>query len=188
MGYSIYFKPTEEAIEEYNTREVKSWFDSTLKYKSELLILCLQDNSNKPVMELVYQIRDKLKCIAKDIEMRQKKSAIDDFYNEGEFGYHGWQYSHDECNFDLDDMIDREGERLLLLAKVIPTPDYFAECEKFYQKWNEINNIINGFMEIVQEIVVYDIMHDFREYEIKNNDKFYWDGEEESEPEDNKEN
>lgn len=170
MSYEITFKPTEEAMKKY-----KPWTkdgekrESFLKYyKRELLSYCLKPHTTLNTITITKDIENIVNSIAWTVDNDTMYDAYERWKNDenNELYYCGWKFSR-PCQFDKDKVIENNVDELTLFADVIPTTDFFENEEKFYDKVNRINNIIDELVEILTEIKIHQIIEELRDFEVK---------------------
>lgn len=172
MGYQITFTPSEEKMNTY-----KPWRDDVdygkmiKNTKREILSFCLKDNSDKSTTKIAENIGFQLRMIASEVEQDEKYIAYKRWKSDEnhELWYCGWEFSHG-CRFEKDEVIENTIDRLTILADVVKTADYFDEGEKFSQKWTEISEEVDGFVEMMSEYFIHQIIEDLREFEVKYDD------------------
>ena len=54
-----------------------------------------------------------------------------------------------------------------MYADIVKTADWYSEEEKFYQKWNAVKSEIDGFIEIITELAIHEIIDDLKEFKKK---------------------
>lgn len=158
MGYEIHFKPTKEFVDEKLKKELsfKTKSDEITIAKTSILIYCLgkDDDTRKTMQHLNFELRFLYQLVR--IEVIQ--DAIETFNKEGEIWYCGWEYSKCECQWDLDDLTIRDAKQLTVLKLAVDTPNYFDNSERFYEKMNEIDTIVDGYEELCRDIAIYEVM------------------------------
>lgn len=184
MGYEISFKPTEEAMKKYKPWTKKGEKEeSFLKYyKRELLSYCLKSHTTLNTITITKDIENMVNSIVWTVDNDTMHDAYERWENDenNELWYCGWQFSR-PCQFDKDKVIQNNVDELTILADVVPTADFFENEEKFYDKVNRINEIIDGLAEILIEIKIHQIIEELREFEVKYDEKNL--GDESTEPE-----
>lgn len=167
MGYEIDFKPTKEFVEEKLKKLVqyKSKNNELPYIKTDILIYCLgaADDTRRVMNHISFNLRYMYELVRYD----EIQYAINRFEENGTIWYCGWEYSKDECDWDLNELVERNTKTLTLLKQVVETPDYFDKCERFYDKMNEIDEHLDGFEEICRDIAIYEIMNMMREFQEK---------------------
>lgn len=175
MSYYLNLKPTKEAIENLK-KDVwlkKENIDALIaETRHKILIQCLSDNSIDDIAKLSRELTFALKNINIGLKSKAVLSAIDR-YEEGDLYYNGWQYSSwgdnmysdEDINYTLQSAI----EDLLVLA-IVAKADYFDDNEKFYEKWNKINERIDGYIEVMSEQATYQIINELKDFIEKEED------------------
>lgn len=186
MGYSVTFKPTEEAISKIkpwnaDRKDDNMFFKNDLLYESkmDILLYCLADHSSEGSYNLVRDLGFKLKYIMNLTYDETKEWCYRTWKNDGEITFYGWRYSKEECGIDEEWLYKNTIEKLLILSKIVKTPDYFDENERFFEKVQEICDEIDGYAECLNEINDFKIIELFREFKVNDDDE--WDKEEEDE-------
>ena len=169
MGYQITFKPPKEFVD----TKLKSVANSgpvisDLKdIRMELLLLCM-----KPADDSIYKTTTKLRYLLRSlygtIRLNAFAEAVSRFEEEGYIWYCGWNFSRDECDWDLEETISNQMEDFIILKELVNTPDWFDDQEKFYEKLNTVKEDISGFEEICEEIAIYEVMDLLREFDVSN--------------------
>jgi hypothetical protein len=175
MSYYLNLKPTKEIIDELektvwlNKEQISRVLNES---KHKLLMMCMSDNSIDNLSKLEQQIINNLMLIKSALEA----SAIYDVksrYEENENNsvwYCGWRFADWETNLnskeELEEYIQRTVESFLILGVIVRTPDYFEEKErdKFYDKWNDINDNIDGYVEFMTEQMQYQVIDKMKEF------------------------
>lgn len=173
MGYQITFTPTEEKMNSYKPwNNMVNHEENIRNEKRTLISFCLKDNSDKDTRKIAQTIGFTLRLLASLVEQDEKKKAYERWKNEEnkELWYCGWEYSH-ECRFEKDEVIENTIDRLTILADVVKTADYFDDGEKFSQKWTEISEEVDGFVEMMSEYFIHQIIEDLREFEVKDDEE-----------------
>lgn len=167
MGYEIDFKPTKEFVEEKLKKLIQyKPKNNELPYiKTDILIYCLgeADDTRRVMNRISFNLRYMYDLIRYD----EIQYAINRFEENGTIWYCGWEYSKDDCDWDLDELVERNTKTLTLLKQVVETPNYFDNGERFYDKINEIDEHLDGFEEICRDIAIYEIMNMMREFQEK---------------------
>ena len=170
MGYQITFKPTKEFVDtQLKSKAATSDMTNDIRnYKLEALLFCMRpcekDNEYKYINRLGYLLR----TLYNMVRSNKFLDAINRFDTDGEIWYCGWNYSHDECEWDLDDVIANQIEDMMIFKELVITPDWFDASEKFYEKLNEVKTGIAGFEEICEESAIYEIMNMLRDFDTSN--------------------
>lgn len=172
-GFIIKFKPTQEAVD--NKLKVYKYYNSelnnTLKnYKTMLTIYCMRLHSNdKEILDVISQIRMYLTFIKNIITDIHKDSAKKE-YEETEdhtFHFRGWEFAN-ICDNDFN--IDYYVQDLTILATLVDAGDYFSTEQTFQRKLEEANKIIQNFADDCHIEACINIINDFKEFELVEND------------------
>lgn len=165
MSYSVTFKPPKEAVEKYN---IQPSFSAKTEWKLEILAYCLKPHEESTSIIISF-LKSYLTCWYNDIVKTTKKDVYDEYVADNEITFYGYEFSRGASNVK-DELIKNILEKLIILADVISTPDYFESQEKFYDKLNDINEELTYFEEESIDIVKHEIMNDLSEYELKDED------------------
>lgn len=167
MSKEIVFKPTDEKMESYRSKQTDSFLNTIDTLKNELLCYCLK-NDEKGARNKQFFIYSSLQYITYKVMEDERNTA----YN---------RYKEDENNelyfLTIPRIMDREGllqcttKRLLLLTEVVVTPDYFDEYDKFTKKEEEITKIIDNFIDEMIDYSIGEIINDLDEFKVENNDE-----------------
>ena len=175
MGYQVTFKPSAEKMEEYkpwtNKFGTNTYQSQTKKTRAELIAYCMKRHDDKTFTKIYDDISFYLRMLK---ESERTDTRIDAYnrWNDDEnkeLWYCGWQFSR-PCEFDIDDVVDNAIEDLVMFTDIIQTPDYFENSEKFYDKYNEIVQKVDGFIELINEITIHEIIEDLDEFKCKYDD------------------
>lgn len=170
MGFEIDFIPTKEFIDEKLKPLVKYKSDKNdIPYlKTDILVYCLGDyDETRKVMS---RLKFNLKYLYEIIRLEVIQGAVERFEEEGQIWYCGWQYSRDECDWELDDLVGRTTKSLTILKQSVKTPDYFNENELFYDKINKIDGEVDEFEDSCRDIAIYEVMNMLREFQVNDDD------------------
>jgi hypothetical protein len=173
MGYQITFVPTAEKMESYkpyNDSRPESYLTT---YKYELMSYCMKKH-NDSVFAITKYLKNTLSFIASAIEKEEQYDAYERWKNDPdhELWYTGWEFSH-ESYFEKEEIINRNVKDLLILTDLVETPDYFKDIDNFYKKLEDVMEVIDGFVDIMQDIAIHGIIEDMREFELKDNEDDY---------------
>lgn len=174
MGYEIYFKPTQEAVDQklnvYKSCGEKLE-DNLAQYKLELTLLAMKDFGDKNIHSIITEIRVYLNIIKQTILDMQKEYVKKEYETSEDHSFYfcGHQYECDcyykEC--DLNDTL----KELIIMAALVKTEDYFAEGSKFYTKLDKVESIIDNFVDDCWNDATWKIIKDFKEFEVTDEDK-----------------
>lgn len=176
MGHYLNLKPTKEAIEELkkstwmNEDSIQSMLNES---RHQILVLCLLNNTLEDIHKVERSLKFYLEAIKNVLNGDAVLSAVNRYNEEkGELYYCGLEYTNWEENIyskeELSNTIQRVIEKLLILAIVVKTPDYFGDSERFYEKWNEINEEVDDFIEVISKQMNYQIISQLKEFIEKN--------------------
>lgn len=168
MGYEIYFKPTQEAVDQ-KLKVYKSsgenLEDNLAQYKLELTLLAMKEPDNKGNHSIIANIRMYLNIIKQTILDLQKEYAKKEYETSEDhsFYFSGRQYEcecyHEEC--DINDIT----KELVIMALLVKTEDFFAEGSKFYTKLDKVESIIDEFVDDCYTDATWQIINDFKDFE-----------------------
>lgn len=165
MSYSVTFIPPEEKIKKYDI-QTSVW--GMIRHETELITYCLK-TPTVSTSSIICDLDATLSSWFANISKQVKKEAYDDWKQDGEFTYYGWEYAR-EADDTKEELLDRTIEDLTILTAVVQTPDYFDEQEKFYEKWNAIKEKLSFFKEEAITICRHELMEEFKEYKEKDED------------------
>jgi len=179
MGYEKSFTPTEEAVDKLK-QNVSKLYDSYDSFKIELKTYCMLDHSTEKISDVLFKIKYYLTGLKYDVRSECYRISVEQHKEYGYVWFCGWEHSHLAPESDYDEVLDYVLEKLVFLTCVVKTPDWFDDSEKFYEKLNEIDSIIDYFCDEVTTIIDYEIMDMLKDYEDKE--------EEDTEDEEDREN
>ena len=98
----------------------------------------------------------------------EKESAYERWNSDEnkELWYCGWEFAR-PSSFDADELMKHYLEDFVIFTDVIKTPDYFENSEKFFDKVNELNEKLSGFIECYSDLCIHDIIDELDEYKLK---------------------
>jgi hypothetical protein len=173
MGYEIYFKPTQEAVDQ-KLKVYKSCGekleDNLAQYKLELTLLIMKDLDNKNIHSIIAEIRVYLNIIKQTILDIQKEYVKKEYETSEDHSFYfcGHQYEcdsyHIECN--SNDVL----KELVIMAALVKTEDYFAEGSKFYTKLDKVESLIDNFVDDCWSDATWQIIKDFKAFEVTYDD------------------
>lgn len=170
MGYQITFLPTEEKMQEYKPYNELSKVElEPTKY--EIMSYCMKKHDDSVFSKVKY-LKNTLTFLANQVEQYEKQNAYYRWKSDENhwLWYCGWEFAR-ECSFDKDDMIERHVKDLLVLSDIVETPDYFENSEKFYRKLEEVDENIDGFVEIMSDYYIHEIIKDLDEFKLNDDDE-----------------
>ena len=155
MGYDIGFAPTEEMIGKYNVPSLG--FTRIPELKLSLTAYCL---TKQEIGKKFYEtLSSNLSYLQSLIETETKMDAYEQWKGEKEVWWRGYQYAQ-PAQFTKEDNFDGTLKSLYILATVVETPDWFDHSEDFYFKEDEIESVIEGFIDSVRELTIHEIIED----------------------------
>ena len=177
MSYYRVFYPPKEIIDklEQKARRANSYnSDST---EIELKTYCMLDHSNDKIHDVIEHLRLLLSMLSYDaISMSYKYAA--DGYREDEDNrivFCGRQYSHECPGTSIEESYKYVLPKLVSMCCVVKTPDWYEESDKFYDKQNEIDSLIEYFVDASSENGDYEIIDMIKEWESKSESDMYAD-------------
>ena len=163
MGYSVYYKPPKEMVDELkSTAEVESIYSVI---KSEIIKTCMENIEN--VFQFQTTIIRYLKNIYNISKTDAEMVAYNQFQEDGEIGFYGWDKARENTWSNIDELCTINYCELFVLA-MVPTPNYFENKDNYYEKYNDICVIIDEFRESCFNFAQFELMDKFKEY--KDND------------------
>lgn len=172
MGYQITFVPTEEKMKEYKPWNEDRSKDSMVDaFKYELISFCMKHHEDS-VSNIVKQLGFYLRCLASAVETEEKVNAYFRWKEDEnhELWYCGWEFSH-EARHGKDEIMQDTIEKLLIFADLVETPSYFDQHDNFYTKLHDVKEDVEGFIELMQEIAIHDIINDMEEFKVKDEEE-----------------
>ena len=172
MGYERVFKPTKEAVDKKLTgfnfcgRDYKEQLE---EYKKSLAVYCMQDQTDfNKIHEVICNIKTYLGLIKSTVLNIQKEATKKEYDTSVDqtFYFSGWQYKEKMSDINIDYYF----ERLLILATLVKTSDYFDNSELFADKLLDINDRINDYINDCYDEAVWQIIDDFKEFELLEED------------------
>lgn len=173
MSYYIYFNPPQEEIEKFKPlcKNTGTSFNSNRidKIKTEILCYCMMLHNNENISSIIDILEFNLRLLKGYAEEEKKHAIYDQFQEEKEIWFCGWQYSSD-IEYTADDTLNNTLRTLLLYCKVVDTPDYFENNDNFFKKQNDISEEINSFIENIQECFIHEVIKKFEPYKKPEDD------------------
>lgn len=172
MGYERVFKPTKEVVDKKLTgfnfcgRDYKEQLE---EYKKSLAVYCMQDQTDfNKIHEVICNIKTYLGLIKSTVLNIQKEATKKEYDTSVDqtFYFSGWQYKEKMSDINIDYYF----ERLLILATLVKTSDYFDNSELFEDKLSDINDRINDYINDCYDEAVWQIIDDFKEFELLEED------------------
>ena len=175
MGYEVHFKGmSNEVMDKYNKKNKGIYgFSTNNEYRLSLKVYTLmppetQENLSRvpDVKNTVFNIKLYLAGLENEINQEEEQFAYDRWKEDNKLWYCGWEYSHDYCQHNREDVYDYVVERLTLLKFCAETGDYFDSESHFDDKGRDIDDILEYFENMMSEIKIYEIMNELKEYRI----------------------
>lgn len=158
MGYDIGFAPTEEMMGKYKIPVFG--VNRVPELKLSLIAYCL---TKQEIGRKFYEtLTTNLSYLQSLIETETKTNAYDQWVSEKEVWWRGYQYAQ-PAPFTKEDNMESTIKSLYILATVVETPDWFDHSEDFYFKEDEINSVLEGFIDSVRELTIHEIIEDLEE-------------------------
>ena len=179
MGYEVHFKGmSNEVMDKYNKKNKGLYgFSTTNEYKLSLKVYTLL----KPevpegslgrvpdVKNAVFNIKLYLAGLENEINQAEEQFAYDRWKEDGKLWYCGWDFSHDYCQHNREDVYDYVVERLIILKFCVESGDYFDSESHFDDKSRDIDEVLAYFEDMMREIKIYKIMNELKDYRIPDN-------------------
>lgn len=175
MGYEVHFKGmSNEVMDKYNKKNKGIYgFSSNGEYRLSLKVYTLmppetQENLNRvpDVKNTVFNIKLYLAGLENEINQTEEQFAYDMWKEDGKLWYCGWEYSHDYCQHNREDVYDYVIERLTILKFCAESGDYFDSESHFDDKARDIDEVLAYFKDVMSEIKIYEIMNELKDYRI----------------------
>ena len=173
MSYTATFKPTKEFMDDFEKKSfiLKNEKEYENETRVELLCYCMRDWDEKETFKKVYDhIKFDLTYLNSVVKSCVRNESVKEYKEDGEVYFNGWTYAKDECDFDYDDIFLNTIKSLMLL-KQVQTPDFFEDSDKHYDKRNEIERELDGFVECCAEIANFEIMNEMKEFRVGDYDE-----------------
>jgi len=158
MGYSKYFEPTKEAIEEVRKYAYRTNDNVMLKYQTELCVYCMLDHSSESISGVINKILGYLSLLNYAMRGVCYKIVADECEREGNCEFCGWVYSKNTPETTVEDATEYTLQSLVAFAMVVKTPDFFGHSEDFYEKKSEIMSAIEDYCEVCSVCADFEII------------------------------
>lgn len=169
MSYYAIFKPTEEAMKKYEPKVSNSLKRDDFS-KLSMLIKILNDPEDS-VDKFAFNLKLFLSFFKSKIEEQSKTIAYNNYKEDGTVWYCGRQYSKSDPKCTIESVYDYVIEKLTLLHYCVKSGDYFDENSKFWDKLNEIKEVLEYFEDACFEICNFEIMNDLKEFRVGDEDE-----------------
>lgn len=175
MGYEVHFKGmSNEVMDKYNKKNKGIYgFSSNGEYKLSLKIYTLmppetQENLNRvpDVKNAVFNIKLYLAGLENEINQAEEQFAYDKWKEDNKLWYCGWEFSHDYCQYNREDVYNYVIERLTILKFCANSGDYFDSESHFDDKARDIDDVLEYFKDTMREIKIYEIINELKDYRI----------------------
>ena len=175
MGYEVHFKGmSNEVMDKYNKKNKGIYgFSSNGEYRLSLKVYTLmppetQENLNRvpDVKNTVFNIKLYLAGLENEINQAEEQFAYDRWKEDNVLWYCGWEFSHDYCQHNREDVYDYVIERLTILKFCAESGDYFDSESHFDDKARDIDDVLAYFKDVMSEIKIYEIMNELKDYRI----------------------
>lgn len=165
MDYEITYTLKEEDLKESKFMPCYKNIDAL---NNDLNILKLDLKLNALIKD-----EDCMSALITDIQMKVRKYIFlledlakhyiyDSIKSDGEVCFGGWSYSQDKT-YNKQTIINNITENLCIQKFIVQTPDYFDDPEKFNEKRDEIDSVLD-YQEIVLEMVYSDFKEKYYEF------------------------
>ena len=118
------------------------------------------------VKNVVFNIKLYLAGLENEINQAEEQFAYDRWKEDGKLWYCGWEFSHDYCQHNREDVYDYVIERLTILKFCANSGDYFDSESHFDDKARDIDDVLAYFKDTISEIKIYEIMNELKDYRI----------------------
>lgn len=175
MGYEVHFKGmSNEVMDKYNKKNKGIYgFSTNNEYRLSLKVYTLmppetQENLSRvpDVKNAVFNIKLYLAGLENEINQAEEQFAYDRWKEDGKLWYCGWEFSHDYCQHNREDVYDYVIERLIILKFCAETGDYFDSESHFDDKARDIDEVLAYFKDVMSEIKIFEIMNELKDYRI----------------------
>jgi len=159
MGYSVYYKPPKEMVDELKSSvNVESVYSLV---KSEIIKTCMENIEN--VFQFQTIINRCLKQIYNISKSEAEMAAYNQFQEDGEIGFYGWDKAREKAWLNADDLCMTNYYELFSIA-IVPTPNYFGDKDNYYEKYNDICVIIDELKASCFNLAQFELMDRFKDY------------------------
>lgn len=159
MGYSVYYRPPKEMVDELkNNCDIENVFSIA---KSELIKTCMEPIEN--VFQFQTIVNKFLMNIYNNSKAEAENLAYNQFQEDGEIGFFGWDKARESVWESIDELCKVNYENLFIIA-MVKTPDYFENKDNYYEKYNDICVIIDEFRDSSFTYAQLELMEKFKDY------------------------
>ena len=127
----------------------------------------MKNTDNATVSQKIKQLSYLLNCIYLSIEQDEKQYAYTRWKEDEkhELYYCGWEYSR-PSDYEKEDIVEQYIDQLLVFADMVATPNFFENEENFYHKYKKVEELVDGFEELAQGILIHNIINDLEEFKV----------------------
>lgn len=175
MGYEVHFKGmSNEIMDKYNKKNKGIYgFSSNNEYRLSLKVYTLMPPETKENLSIVPDVKNALfnirLCLGgfeNEINQSEEQYAYDRWKEDGKLWYCGWEFSHDYCQHNREDVYDYVVERLTILKFCAESGNYFDSESHFDDKARDIDDVLVYFEDMIREIKIFEIMNELKDYRI----------------------
>ena len=171
MSYEVTFRLKSEEIDpkfkpicsKSTLTELQEMVDDE---RMNLLLYCLSSDSETNEYNRVRDMRFRVRRYVMTLEDYDKASIIGNIEKDGETWFRGYGMANSYSDYDKTETINALVENLLILKYVVPTPNYFDESEKWYEKRNEISEQLE-IGDAIWDIVAHEFKSLHADKEVK---------------------
>ena len=177
MGYEVHFKGmSNEVMDKYNKKNKGIYgFSTNNEYRLSLKVYTLMPPETKEnlsrvpdVKNAVFNIKLYLAGLENEINQAEEQDAYDRWKEDKNnvLWFCGWEFSHDYCQHNREDVYDYVIERLTILKFCAESGDYFDSESHFDDKARDIDDVLAYFKDTISEIKIFEIMNELKDYRI----------------------
>ena len=182
----LHFKPTEEVVEKMRKHKEQLERAGSRSFAADpeltLSIYCMmsgEENQNvmRDLPTMTLNIHWQLSRIADEVEATVYGWALDRYDGRDDFGV-----VHEEdkgliwfggCGaVTREQLINSYIESLCIKKILVPTPAYFEDNIKFYEKFDDIKQVIAEFREEMYDTAWFQIRNELKDYEVNYEDDY----------------
>ena len=159
MSFYRVLKPTKEAMEKIEKYHVSTYDD----IKENLMAICMEKTDMiKARKEIAFALNYIYMCIQAEVH----EDAHKQFEENGTIEYCGAEFRSNYPHIDEKTLKEHTNHELSILKAIVPTPDYFEEKTKFYEKINDITEIIDDYIMSAYTVAQYEIVNVLSEFDV----------------------
>lgn len=175
MSYYRIFNPPKETIDKIDEKAKKVKTYDYGDTKTEIKIYCLLDHTNESISNVINHLRYLLFSLNYNISLLSYKYAMERYKDDKnhELWFSGRDYANDEPSTTTEELNDDVINRLTAFCFIIKTPNWFDDADNYYKKEEEIDSIIEYFIEVSETNGDYEIINLVKQWEVQDdyNDK-----------------